>query len=171
VALVGVWQPSGVEPTGAASEAREREARGLQTAAGDDGNRRSPPTDRRIVVTRGAHPTPPPPLQRIASFSSGVVPLSGFAEPPPTAASQREREFDRQLERLIGDPAAFLARMGPDVRGERFARLAQHAARRGAAGEVANRLIAVSHPLADDLAPRFLAASLAADFERSAGLR
>lgn len=168
LALVGLWQPGGVDPAGSGSEpAPQREATGPQIAAGDDAIRRS----RRPTVEAWSPAARLPRLQRVASFSSGVAPLSGFAELPQAATSQREREFDRQLERLMGDPAAFLARMGPDVRGERFARLAQHAARRGAAGQVANRLIAVSHPLADDLAPRFLAASLAADLERSAGLR
>ena len=83
--------------------------------------------------------------------------------------SNRDRELDRQLARLLGDPSAFLARMGPDAQGERFARLAQHAARRQQAGRVASRLISVPHPLANELVPRFLAASLAADFERRQG--
>lgn len=106
---------------------------------------------------------------RIAAFGSGVAPLGDFAELPADATSSREIELDRQLARLLDDPSAFLQRMGPSVRGDGFARLAQHAARRHQAGTVASRLIAVPHPLADELVPRFLAASLAADLERRHG--
>jgi hypothetical protein len=110
-----------------------------------------------------AWPSPP---RRVASFASGVAPLGEFGELSVETASNRERELDRQLAWLLGDPSTFLARMGPDARGERFARLAQHAARRQQAGTVASRLISVPHPLTDDLIPRFLAASFAADLER-----
>lgn len=99
---------------------------------------------------------------RIAAFAN-VAPTAGFGD-----LDGQERSMDRQLQALLLDPAAFLARMGPDAGGERFARLTQHAARQGQAGRMASQLISAPHPLADDLAPRFLAASLQIDSERGA---
>ncbi len=164
LALVGLWSRGGGDsdrpPASAAAQARGFNV--ARDAAG--GPIRWP---RRPVVG----PWPPAASHRAAAFSGPVAPLAGIAELPGAGTKQRELELDRQLERLMGDPATFLARMGPDARGERFARLAQHAARHGRAASVATRLSAVSHPLADDLVPRFLAAELAAEFERNARFR
>jgi len=103
---------------------------------------------------------PPPAVGQwrpLGADPSGVAPVDAFAGSPT------ELDFDLQLEMLLGDPRGFVARMGPDARAERFARLAQHAARRGRAADMASRLIAEPHPEAGHLVPRFLAASLAAD--------
>ncbi len=162
-ALVGLWPRGAGDPVPPRSApAREPAIDVARNAAGGPIRRPSRPA---------VGPWPPAASHRVAAFSGGVAPLAGIAELPAGASMQRERELDRQLERLMGDPATFLARMGPDVRGERFARLAQHAARRGRAASVATRLNAVSHPLADDLAPRFLAAELAAELERGSQFR
>ncbi len=135
-------------------------------AAGDATARiRRPPVVQPSPAASPSWRLPP----RVAAFRGGVAPMPEIDELPGSAASNRERELDRQLELLLGDPSAFLLRMGPDVRGERFARLAQHAARRGQAGRVASRLISTPHPLTDELVPRFLAASLAVDLESRSG--
>lgn len=161
LALVGLWPRGAGDSAGPSfAPAQERAIDVARTAVGGPIRRPSRPA---------VGPWPPAASHRVAAFSGGVAPLAGIAELPATM--QRERELDRQLDRLMGDPANFLARMGPDVRGERFARLAQHAARRGRAASLATRLIAVSHPLADDLAPRFLAAELAAELERGDSFR
>jgi anti-sigma factor RsiW len=94
--------------------------------------------------------------RRAAAFSGGVAPDT------PDFDSD---EIDRQLERLMIDPNAVLSRMGAGIGGEHFAQLAQHAARRGRAALLARSLIASSHPMANQLASRFLAASLAEDVQ------
>jgi hypothetical protein len=169
LALVGLWQQGPLDPSGSVyTQAPERELARAPQETPRVTRFRWP---RRPAVVSWSPAASAPSRQQIAAFSSGVAPLAGIAELPTAGTSQREIELDRQLQRLMVDPSGFLARMGPDVRGERFARLAQHAARRGDAAAVANRLIAVPHPLANDLAPRFLAASLAADFERGGSFR
>jgi len=165
LALLSTWQLAGDGFPGAtvvpAPERAEPALLGNAAGDADTGTRRLSPVPKPPAASPWERPAPRPP----SAFVAGVAP-PGFAELPMGTPSNRDRELDRQLDRLLGDPSAFLARMGPDARGERFARLAQHAARRQQARRVASRLIAVPHPLADQLVPRFLAASFAADFER-----
>jgi hypothetical protein len=96
--------------------------------------------------------------RRGAAFQGGVAMTSPMIEVD---------EMDRQLERIWTDPTSVLNRMGTtSPRGDLFARLAQRAARRGQAAELASRLISSPHPMANGLASRFLAASLAEDVQR-----
>jgi hypothetical protein len=95
--------------------------------------------------------------RRGAAFRGGVAPATAVIEID---------EIDRQLERIWSDPTSVLNRMGASPRGDLFARLAQQAARRGKAAELASRLISSPHPMASGLASRFLAASLAEDVQR-----
>jgi hypothetical protein len=95
--------------------------------------------------------------RRGAAFRGGVS---------PTTAVIEVDEMDRQLERLWADPTSLLNRLGASPRGDLFARLAQRAARNGLAGELASRLLSSSHPMANALVSRFLAASLAEDVQR-----
>jgi hypothetical protein len=147
---------SAIAPSGAASE---------RAAA------QRPPGVAARVARHGGRPISVPPPGAGSSrlgFAGlpGVAPIPAFAGWDVWGRPSSERDLDRQLELLLGDPMTFLDRVGPDARGERFARLAQHAARRGRAAKVASRLIAVPHPLASDLVPRFLAASMAENFSR-----
>jgi hypothetical protein len=95
--------------------------------------------------------------RRGAAFRGGVA---------STTAVIEVDEMDRQLERLWADPTSVLNRLGASPRGDLFARLALRAARHGLAGELASRLMSSSHPMANALVSRFLAASLAEDVRR-----
>lgn len=102
----------------------------------------------------------------IAAFAAGpradARPILRIA-----AASQRDRELDRLLDRVFDDPEAFFARLDASSGNRRvLARLAERAARRGDGVGVAGRLLSTGHPVAEELATRFLQASLVAPYRR-----
>ncbi len=126
----------------------------------------------RPAAERLALGLPPLPPSRRSLLSQRGVDFAGLDSAPsffrdegPEVLESPELEMDRQLELLLVDPDAFLRRLGPDARGDRFTRLVYHAAQRGEAAQAAQRLMAVPHPVANDLVSRLIAASLAADFE------
>ena len=74
-----------------------------------------------------------------------------------------EARLDRQLNQLMIDPTAFAQRLEQIAQPEQFvARLAQRAAERGDAAEIAFRVRESSHPLAPQLVERLLGATLIA---------
>ncbi len=89
---------------------------------------------------------------------------------PDDASDPLDGQLDRGLERLLENPDSFLERVEDGAEGERLlGRLAGRAARRGNAVAAASRLLASEHPRAEELAIRFLHASLVESLERRAG--
>lgn len=113
-----------------------------------------------------------PPLRRIATNVSGsaISPVVYFGGPDPSAlalamnastSDSPDRNLDRQLNRLLLDPRAFVSRLQNVSAREHFvARLAERSARRGDAAEVALHLRRTAHPEADQVSDRFLQAAL-----------
>jgi hypothetical protein len=74
-----------------------------------------------------------------------------------------EARLDRQLNQLMIDPTAFATRLEQIAQRDEFiARLAQRAAERGDAPEIALRVRASDHPLAPQIVDRLLRATLVA---------
>ncbi|MGH0028650.1 MAG: hypothetical protein ACQGVC_02580 [Myxococcota bacterium] len=93
----------------------------------------------------------------------GVAPQTAVVGPMPTTSSL-DRRLDHQINRLLLDPEAFYGRIQQMEQPDSFvARLADRAARRGDAAEVALRLRQRSpdHPQTSVLVDRLLRASLA----------
>jgi hypothetical protein len=111
------------------------------------------------IAVASAYPNP-----RGASLFSGSPSEQGFqvlsVAVPPTANIQDLR-LDAQLNELQLDPQAFFRRLERVQERDRFVqRLADRAARRGDAAQVALNVRAVSHPLARPMVEQLLHASL-----------
>ena len=93
-------------------------------------------------------PASPPVRSRIARDPVGV----GF-----------DRQLDRQLNQLMLDPASFVSRLERISQREQFvSRLAERAAQRGDATEIALRVRELRHPMATEIVNRMLRATLLA---------
>jgi len=112
------------------------------------------------VAFASAFPDP-----RGASFFSPSPSDAAFQEyqvvDQPTTASILDRRLDAQLNELQLDPQAFFHRLERVQERDRFVqRLAERAARRGDAAQVALNVRAVSHPLVRPMVEQLLHASL-----------
>jgi len=95
----------------------------------------------------------------------GPTPRIRLGRPGVDGLERLDRRFDdrldRQLNRLLLDPTAFYERLdGVARRDAVIARLANRAARRGDAAEIAMRLRQTDHPLSEQMVSRLLRASL-----------
>ncbi|MEM7410626.1 MAG: hypothetical protein AAF430_10370 [Myxococcota bacterium] len=94
------------------------------------------------------------------------APASGNTRPRvsrDTLGDVFDRRLDRQLNQLMLDPAGFVSRLERVTEHERFvARLAERAAERGDATEIALRVRELRHPLASLIVNRMLRATLVA---------
>lgn len=112
--------------------------------------RRSTPVIRPQLVNAGAF-----------SASSAIVPHLGYDRAPIEYAY--DRSLDRQLNQLLIDPDSFARRLERVAQRDRFiARLAERAAERGDAPEIALRVRQSRHPIAAQLVDRLLRATLVA---------
>jgi hypothetical protein len=102
-----------------------------------------------------------------------LVNVSGFSPSSESVGSDRydrapyessyDRGLDRQLNQLMIDPHAFAVRLESIGQRDRFiARLAERAAQRGDAPEIALRVRQSQHPLAGQLVDRLLRATIVA---------
>lgn len=104
------------------------------------------------------------PVPRSASLFSGspsdaALPAFPLAEQP--TANILDRRLDAQLNELQLDPQAFFHRLERVQERDRFVqRLAERAARRGDAAQVALNVRAISHPLVRPMVEQLLHASL-----------
>ena len=104
------------------------------------------------------------PVPRSASLFSGspseaAMPAFPIAEQP--TANILDRRLDAQLNELQLDPQAFFHRLERVQERDRFVqRLAERAARRGDAAQVALNVRAISHPLVRPMVEQLLHASL-----------
>ena len=129
------------------------------------------------VVGLHLQPAPPSPVSGktfVASRapSDPVQPAARFSNSPPDAlpvlptagsqsASLLDRRLDVQLNELQLDPQAFFRRLERVQERDHFVhRLAERAARRGDAAQVALNVRTVSHPLAQPVVDELLHASL-----------
>ena len=117
----------------------------------------------------------PTPSQPAMGFSSApVVPTSPQAffapdlrfvsssVPAPRSLPPLDRRLDRQIDQMLHEPNAFFRRIEHIRENERYlARLAERSARRGDSAAIALRVRNTQHPLAPQVAERFLRASLA----------
>jgi hypothetical protein len=137
-----------------------------------------------VVATAPTHETPAARGRRVVPFAGAnrVAFASAFPDPrnaslfspsPSEAAFQEfevvdqptasilDRRLDRQLNELQLDPQAFFHRLERVQERDRFVqRLAERAARRGDAAQVALNVRAVSHPLVRPMVEQLLHASL-----------
>jgi hypothetical protein len=133
----------------------------------------APPT--RIASSPSAHETRPKPVRRrptpvirpqlvnVSAFSpsSAMAPNLGYDRAPLESAY--DRGLDRQLNQLMIDPDAFARRLERVRQRDRFiARLADRAAQRGDAPEIALRVRQSRHPLAGQLVDRLLRSTIVA---------
>jgi hypothetical protein len=97
----------------------------------------------------------------VAFFAGPRAPLVGGLDPAPRT-SALDRGLDHQLNLMLLDPDAFFRRLDRVTERDRYlARLAERAAQRGDSAEVALRLRATRHPMAEPVVDRLLNASLA----------
>ena len=95
------------------------------------------------------------------SGSTSATSLAKFPVVAVPASNLLDRRLDAQLNELQLDPQAFFRRLERIRERDRFVqRLAERAARRGDAAQVALNVRAVSHPLAPPMVDRLLHASL-----------
>lgn len=101
------------------------------------------------------------PDARAAALFSGSSNATTRAFPVAPAPNLLDRRLDAQLNELQLDPHAFFRRLERVQERDRFVqRLAERAARRGDATQVALNVRAVAHPLARPMVDQFLHASL-----------
>lgn len=128
----------------------------------------SPETPHRSEpVRRRTTPVIRPQLVNVSGFS----PSSGSATPDrydrPSYEASYDRGLDRQLNQLMIDPHAFAVRLEGIGQRDRFiARLAERAAERGDAPEIALRVRQSRHPLAGQLVERLLRSTFATSVSR-----
>jgi len=134
-------------------------------------------TSRQSALASGRHPallTGRPAAW--VSRAGAAAPLAFFAPDshqahpslaPTYSVPPLDRRLDRQLDKLLLDPNAFLQHLERVFERDRFvSRLANRAARRGDSVDVALRVRSASHPLASELVEEFLRASLVESVSR-----
>lgn len=101
----------------------------------------------------------------LSSYPQAPTPQIRLGEPAGEGLARLDRHFDNhldgQLNRLLLDPLAFCKRLeGVSRRDAVIARLADRAARRGDATDIAMRVRQIDHPIGRQIADRLLRAAL-----------
>jgi hypothetical protein len=106
--------------------------------------------------------------QFVSAFAQTAAAAPRFVDRAPAPMEEAfEVRLDRQLNQLMIDPTAFAMRLEQIAQRDEFiARLAQRAAERGDAPEIALRVRESTHPLATQIVDRLLRATLVASVSR-----